>query len=297
MNRNVLIVMAGGFLVAVFVAVLVQATLKTDRKKQPVQEEARVQIVVAAKALKTGETLTAENMKWQDWPKSGVFEGLLQKDGNKKITDIASGKVKRPMALNEPITKASLISASANYLSATLAPGMRAVAISGNAGSAAGGFVAPGDHVDIILTYRSSFRMPGGISDVTTQEIIEKNIDRRASETILQNVKVLAVDQSVTRNEEKVKAGKVYTMEVDPKGAQMLALAGSVGSLELVLRGVGDDKVTDERPRAETDARMTVLYEEIMAAIDAERGGGGRRGSQNVRIFSGNSVNEVSVSP
>ena len=60
MNRNVLIVMAGGFLVAVFVAVLVQATLKTDRKKQPVQEEARVQIVVAAKALKTGETLTAE---------------------------------------------------------------------------------------------------------------------------------------------------------------------------------------------------------------------------------------------
>jgi len=293
MNRNVLIVMAGGFLVAVIVAMVVQATLKTDRKKQPVKEEARVQIVVAAKALKAGEVLTESNLKWQDWPKSGVFEGLLIKEGNKKITDIASGKVRRAMTANEPITKSSLVAAKANYLAASMTPGMRAVAITGNAASAAGGFVTPGDYVDIILTYRPRITFPGGNSDPATQAFLNKNIQSRASETIMQNVKVLAVDQAVTRNEEKAaKPGKVYTMEVDAKGAQLLSLAGSVGSLELVLRSLGDDKVTERSLPAATDARMTRLYDDLLEARENARGGG----SQNVRLFNGNSVNEVRVS-
>lgn len=292
MNRNVLIVMAGGFLVAVLVAMVVQATLKTDRKKQPLKEEARVQIVVAAKALKAGEVLTETNLKWQDWPKSGVFEGLLVKEGNKKITDIASGKVRRAMTVNEPITKSSLVAAKANYLAASMTPGMRAVAINGNASSAAGGFVSPGDYVDIILTYRPRITLPGGNSDPATQAFLNKHIQGRASETIMQNVKVLAVDQAVTRNEEKVKAGKVYTMEVDAKGAQVLALAGSVGSLELVLRSLGDDKVTARSLPAATDARMTLLYDDLLEARQNARGGG----AQNIRLFNGNSVNEVRVS-
>lgn len=295
MNRNVLIVMAGGFLVAVLVAMIVQATLKTDKKKQPVKEEARVQIVVASKPIKIGETLTAENVKWQDWPKSGTFEGLLLKEGNKKITDIASGKVKRALVMGEPVTKNVLVDKKVNYLSATLTPGMRAVAISANAGSAAGGFVAPGDYVDIILTYRARVNLPGG-GDVATQRIIQENVNSRASETIMQNVKVLAVDQAATRNEEKVKPGKIYTMEVDTKGAQVLALAGSVGSLELVLRGLGDDKITEKPLPAATDARLTRLYDEVIEKIEDERGGGGR-GEQTVRIYNGNSVNELRVTP
>lgn len=265
MNRNVLIVMAGGFLVAVLVAMLVQATLKTDRKKQPVKEEARVQIVVAAKALKAGEALTETNVKWQEWPKSGVFEGLLVKEGNKKITDIAEGKVRRPMAVNEPITKSSLVPAKVNWLAATMTPGMRAVAIAGNAGSSAGGFVAPGDYVDVILTYRVRFTMRDR-DDPVVHDVLQRNVNRRASETILQNIKVLAVDQSATRNEEKVKAGKVYTLEVTPRQAQTLALASSVGSIELALRGMGDDKVVMPRTPAATDARITRIYSELVDA-------------------------------
>lgn len=290
MNRNVLIVMAGGFLVAVLVAMMVQATLKTDRKKQPVKEEARVQIVVAAKALKAGEQLTEANIKWQDWPKSGVFEGLLLKDGNKKITDIANGKVRRPMAINEPITASSLVPAKVNYLAATMEQGMRAVSISGNAGSAAGGFVAPGDRVDIILTYRTRFEVLNE-DDVATHDMLQRNIYRRASETILQNLKVLAVDQAATRNEEKVKAGKVYTLEVTPKQAQVLALAASVGSLELSLRALGDDKMIPESTPAATDARITGLYGELVDILRQSGGGG------SIRIYNGNTVNQVGVSP
>lgn len=295
MNRNVLIVMAGGFLVAVLVAMIVQATLKGDSKKQPLKEEPRVQIVVASKTIKIGEVLTAENMKWQEWPKSGVFEGLLLKEGDKKITDIASGKVKRAIAANEPITKTALVESKANYLAASLAPGMRAVAVSANASSAAGGFVSPGDYVDVILSYRVRMSIPGNNLNTSAQTIIQENIDRRAAETIMQNVKVLAVDQVATRNEEKVKAGKVYTLEVDAKGAQILALAGSVGSLELALRGLGDDQITESPLPAATDARMTRLYDEVIEAIQENRGGGS--GEQTVRVFSGNAVNEVRVSP
>ncbi len=292
MNRNVLIVMAGGLLVAVLVAMIVQATLKGDRKKQPVKEEARVQIVVASKPIKAGEVLSESNMKWVDWPKSGIFEGMLQKDGNKKITDIASGKVRRPMALNEPITKASLVEQKANFLAASLAPGMRAVAINASARSAAGGFVSPGDHVDIVLNYRPRINIPGG-NDAATQALIQENVTGRAAETIMQNVKVLAVDQRATRNEEKVLPGKVYTMEVDPKGAQVLSVADSVGALELVLRPLGDDKINDRLPAA-TDARMTHLYEELVQMVNEKRGGGGMH---NIRIFSGNTVQQLGVTP
>lgn len=292
MNRNVLIVMAGGFLVAVLVAMIVQATLKTDRKKAPVTEEARVQIVVAAKPLKSGETLTAENMKWQDWPKSGVFEGMLLKQENKSITDIAEGKVVRAMTVNEPITKSSLVVAKANYLASTLTPGMRAVSIGGNANSAVAGFVTPGDRIDIILTYRTRFRLPN-TSSSTAQDVLQRNVYRRASETILQNIKVLAVDTAVKRNEEKVKAGKIYTMEVTPQQAQLLALAGSVGSLEMALRGIGDDEVNDPRLPAATDARMTELYGEMVDILREARGGS----TGNVRIFNGNSVDQVVVNP
>lgn len=292
MNRNVLIVMAGGLLVAVLVAMIVQATLKGDRKKQPVKEEARVQIVVASKALKAGEALSESNMKWVDWPKAGVFEGMLLKEGNKKITDIASGKVRRAMALNEPITKASLVVQKANFLAASLSPGMRAVAINASARSAAGGFVSPGDYVDIILNYRPRINMPGGNNDAATRTIIQENITGRAAETIMQNIKVLAVDQRASRNEEKVQGGKVYTMEVDPKGAQILSMADSVGTLELVLRPLGDDKINERLPAA-TDARMTHLYDELVQIRDEKRGGG----MHNIRIFSGNSMQQLGVSP
>jgi len=294
MNRNVLIVMAGGFLVAVLVAMLVQATLKTDRKKQPLKEEARVQIVVASKAIKAGEKLTEANVKWQDWPKSGVFEGLLVKEGNKKITDIAEGKVRRAMAINEPITKSSLVPAKVNYLAASMAPGMRAVAIAGNAGSSAGGFVAPGDFVDVILTYRIRFSV-NDRSDPVVHDLLQRNIYRRASETILQNIKVLAVDQAATRNEEKVKAGKVYTLEVTPRQAQTLALASSVGALELSLRGMGDDKIVLPRTPAATDARITRLYGELMDELNEKRGG--ENAVSSVRVFNGNFSDRVSVSP
>lgn len=293
MNRNVLIVMAGGFLVAVLVAMIVQATLKTDKKKQPVKQEARVQVVVAAKALKAGETLSAENVRWQDWPKSGVFEGLLIKEGEAKITDLAKGKVRRAVAMNEPITKTTLVEKKVNYLAASLEDGKRAITFKISASTAVGGFVAPGDRVDILLTYRAGFRWQGA-SSPAVDRVIAENLRSRVVETILQNVKVLAVDQSVTRNEEKVKVGKTVTVELTPREAEILTLATSLGSLDLVLRPLGDDKISDSKEPLVTDERLTSIYEDMTKEINSRLG---QSGTRNVRFYNGNQMDSVNVSP
>ena len=293
MNRNVLIVMAGGFLVAVLVAMIVQATLKTDNKKQPVKQEARVQVVVATKALKAGETLTAENVRWQDWPKSGVFDGLLVKEGEAKITDVAKGKVRRAVAMNEPITKTTLVEKKVNYLAASLEDGKRAITFKISASTAVGGFVAPGDRVDVLLTYRAGFRWQGA-SSPAVDRVIAENLRSRVVETILQNVKVLAVDQSITRNEEKVKVGKTVTVELTPREAEILTLATALGSLDLVLRPLGDDKISDSDAPLVTDERLTSIYEDMTKEINGQLG---QTGTRSVRFYNGNQVDSVNVSP
>lgn len=293
MNRNVLIVMAGGFLVAVLVAMIVQATLKTDKKKQPVKQEARVQVVVATKALKAGETLTAENVRWQDWPKSGVFEGLLVKEGEAKVTDVAKGKVRRPVAQNEPITKSTLVEKKVNYLAASLEDGKRAITFKISASTAVGGFVAPGDRVDVLLTYRAGFNWQGA-SSPAVDRVIAENLRSRVVETILQNVKVLAVDQSITRNEEKVKVGKTVTVELTPREAEILTLATALGSLDLVLRPLGDDKISDSDEPLVTDERLTSIYEDMTREINDRLG---QTGTRSVRFYNGNQMNSVNVSP
>ncbi len=294
MNKNIMIVMGAGFLVAVLVAMLVQAALGGGKKKEPVKDEATTSILVAAKPLKTGDSLSETNAKWQAWPKSGVFEGAITKEGGKKLSDAAQGRVKRDIALGEPITKSSMVGPKVNFLAASLAPGMRAVSFSIKSSTAVAGFVAPGDRVDIMLTYKGKVKYSGPSADVV-DAIIEKNFDRLATETIMQNVKVIALDQSPKRDEEKVKVGKTVTVEVDQKGAEILALATRVGSLNLSLRALGDTDVSAGRRPVVTDSRLTNIYDEIMEEAQAELGTG--QTGNVVRIYSGDAVNQIQVVP
>jgi len=109
-------------------------------------------------------------------------------------------------------------------MAAMLMPGMRAVAITISAESGAGGFVLPNDRVDVIVTPKSS-----GPSL------------RVVSKTILSNVRVLAVDQTVKQDKDaKTVVGRTATLEVTPQQAEMLSSAQSSGSLSLALRPLGD---------------------------------------------------------
>jgi pilus assembly protein CpaB len=117
------------------------------------------------------------------------------------------------------------------FMAAVLPHGMRAIALDITPDNDAGGFILPNDHVDVILTRR----------DKWAEKIA--GVEKYASETILRNVRVLAVDQSIEDKEgQKVAVGKTATVELDPQQAETLALARQIGTLSLTLRSLLDSQ-------------------------------------------------------
>ena len=299
MNRNVMIVLAGGFLIAILVALLVQASLSGSKKKEEpvvVKEVAKVKIIVARKDLKIGAQLTDENMKWQEWPESAVFPGAVVREDDKKASEMLSGKLVRAVQSGEPILEnAVLVGGQTNYVAASLSEGKRAFSIKISATTGVSGFVMPGDFVDIMLTYNKSIRYRGEDQDMV-QNQIELNIDDNATETILQNIKVLAVDQRPTKGEEdKVKVGKTATLEVTPKQAEILAVASKTGTLSFSLRGLGDDQIVKREGPITTDARITNVYKEVLEEVINSPVDSTGQISQIVRIYRGDQVQDLSV--
>lgn len=297
MNRNVLIVLVGGVLIALLVGVLVSATLGGPKQEvaSAVVEVPKVDIVVAVKALPVGAELSADNMKWQKWPKDAVFPGAVVRKGDGAIDEALNGRLSRAVAEGEPLTKAALVSETkGNFLAASLEDGMRAVAIDIKAGSAVAGFAGPGDYVDVILTYKASIGVDRGDEELT--ELVGRNLDRWATETILQNVRVLAVDQKYERDDEEVKVGKTVTLEVDRKGAEVLSLAAEMGTLGLALRKLGDEAQEKDMGPVTTDARITNIFDEVYDQIDGLEEKSGRDG-RGVRVYNGEVVVRQSVMP
>lgn len=299
MNRNVLIVLAGGLLVAVLVAVLLGALLGgggKKKKQQVTQQEPRIEILVASKNIGVAQKLTEDNIQWKKWPQSGAFPGTVKrKGGQKPLEALGGGRVSRKIAQGEPVLKSAIIEAGGNYVAASLKPGMRAMAVKVGAADTAGGFVSPGDYVDIMLTYRQ--KIEGTSQDKTIKAmqdfIVEQNFDKYATETILQNVKVLAIDQSAIRNEEKVQVGKTATLEVTPRQAEVLAVAQKAGDLSLALRGIGDEVVVVSEAPIVTDARTTGIFDEIIAEFDKSFSAG--VSTNSVKIYRGDQVESVGV--
>ncbi len=295
MNKNVIIVLAGGLVVAVLAALLVQATLSGSKKKEvKAQKMPTVMIAVASKPIKMGEAVTAANAKWQSWPQTAMFDAAIVRQGSKPVAEQLSGKALRNIVAGEPIMKHVLVPKdSPNFLAAALTPGMKAVAIPVSATSMAGGFIAPGDRVDIILTYSGRIENPD--QDPVLERVLKENFNRMATETIMQNVKVLAVDQRMANSEDgKIKIGKTITVEVDQRGAEKLVLARKLGDLSLALRSLGDETQTHLTPLT-TDERLTSVRDDLEAEVNRERQNGTGQTGNNVRIYTGSSVQQVRV--
>jgi pilus assembly protein CpaB len=131
------------------------------------------------------------------------------------------------MVAGEPVTAAKIVrSDGAGFMAATLAPGMRAMAIAVSVASVAGGFILPNDRVDIILT------------------MVTGDSPRRGStRTVLSNVRVLAIDQaSDAKNQKAVADVKTVTLEMTPQQVQTVSLAQAMGVLSLSLRSLGDNQ-------------------------------------------------------
>jgi pilus assembly protein CpaB len=286
MNRNVVIVLAGAFMVAVVVALLVQVTL--GGKKQG-GAEPKTQILVAALDLAIGRELKEGDTRWQDWPQASLFPGAVVRDKDQSATEALEGRLARPIAQGEPVVKSAMLGqVKGNMVAASLGPGMRAVAIEVKASSMVGGFIGPGDYIDVMLTYKASANTDD--EDPRIKEMLERSLNKMATETVLQNIKVLAIDQTAKRPEEdKVKVGKTVTLEVTVKDAERLFLASRIGDLSLALRGVGDNTTVQKDWATISDARLTSMTSELLDEYEKYKEEAGIHGD-SVRIYSGGHV-------
>ncbi len=233
---------------------------------EPIRPVAK--ILVAAKDLTPGQRLAAGDLKWIDWPQDELNplfitdgsvpvptpeaaveeeeapEGAVAKvarDAGAKAAeligpaaeeDFFGSVVREPILAGEPIVMRKIVRAGdSGYLAAALEPGMRAMAIRVTVETAAGGFILPGDRVDVLLTRE--------MAQAATPEVAPAA--KFASSTVMQNVKVLAIDQSTRAgDDEQAVVGATATLEVRPSDAEALALAKSEGELSLVLRSYAD---------------------------------------------------------
>ncbi len=279
MNRNLIIVLAGGLLIAVLVGLIVQAGVskKTDTNT--------VELLVSNKNLSVGHDLIPIDVSWKSWPKDSVISGSIVRAGaNQKIADvIKKAKLRRDVAAGEPILQSVLIKdAQGNVLAAAMEPGKRAVAIKVKAESMVGGFISPGDHVDVIMLYKVDVNDRNNL-------VIKNQVNKFAAETVLENVKVLAIDQQSKRDDEKAKVGRSVTLEVDAKGAEKVALAELMGDLSLSLRPLGDKQIDDKRTLT-TDSSVSKVLQEINRLE-----GQTKQNSDMVRVYNGDNVQNIVV--
>lgn len=300
MNRQTLLIVFGGFFSAVLVAVVVQLAISSKQEEVVVEKKKSletVQILVADQNISKGDEITPAKMRWQEWPRPALFSGAIEKTDDLKMEDALSGMARRDIKRGEALTETSVIPEKTdNFLSASLAEGKRAVAITVNAASSVAGFVGPGDHVDIILTY--DLRLP---SDPEIRETANQVISKKAVQTLLQNIRIVAVDQD-TQKQDRAKVSRTVTVEVDLRQAETLALATTMGNLSLSLRKFGDDTIYETSPQAQppiTDLRLSTVMQEVFDTSytnEAQAHKNNTRSKRRImRIYNGTSSSDVNI--
>jgi pilus assembly protein CpaB len=192
-----------------------------------------VKVLVAAGDINVGTALSANDLKWQEWPvaTAGSAAYITESTSPGGIQEWTGAIVRIPFVAGEPIRAQKLIKAGGSgFLSAILPAGMRAVTVNITADTAAGGFILPNDRVDVIMARRDP---------ETTKQT---GADSWSSETILRDIRILAIDQSVQETE-GVKANAkaaTATLELSPKQAETIAVAKAMGTLSLALRSLAD---------------------------------------------------------
>jgi len=214
-------------------ALLAGRSEKPPEVKPDVAKVETVDVLVARADIPMGQMMSPGDVQWQAWPASASSGNFIRKSNRPRaIEDLAGMVVRAPFVSGEPIREAKLVNAKGSgFMAAILPTGMRAVSTQISPETGAGGFILPNDHVDVILTRRDrdADKTSGGES--------------KTSETVLNNIRVLAIDQNVEeKNGQKVVVGKTATLELTPSQAETLVLSQQVGTLSLSLRSITDAK-------------------------------------------------------
>jgi len=199
-----------------------------------------VEVLVAGSDIGLGKSVKAEDLQWQVWPEAASSTFIRRSDRPAATTEIAGSIARVPFVQGEPIREQKLVKADGSgFMAAILPTGMRAVSTDISPETAAGGFVLPNDRVDVILSKREKNAGRAGSGDVVK------------SETILTNVRVLAIDQAPKEHDgQNTILGKTVTLELSPEQAETLVWARQNGPLALSLRSITDANAIEKRSKA-----------------------------------------------
>ncbi|HKS62672.1 MAG TPA: Flp pilus assembly protein CpaB, partial [Xanthobacteraceae bacterium] len=238
-------------LLAVFVAqgwLNYQAELSRKTMAPAPQQVATRTIVVASAPMRFGTHVVPDSLREVSWPDAAIPAGTYS-----SIAELTAGGKRIVLASierNEPILRTKITGPGQKAtLSAVIQDGMRAVTVRTNDVEGVAGFVLPGDHVDVLLTRQSE--RSSGMNDV-----------------VIQNARVLAVDQLADDAADRPTVARAVTLEVDTVAAQKIALAASLGSLSLMLRRAGEQHMDATRRITASDLAQT---EVVARSTDAKR--------------------------
>jgi len=208
----------------------------------PVAQIDTVEILVARNDIGMGTVVSPNDIQWQVWPTAAASPTFLRKsDRPDAIKQLVGSIARSPLVAGEPVREAKLIRADGSgFMAAILPSGMRAISTEISPETGAGGFILPNDRVDVILSRRDREAEKQGGGDAHT------------AETILTNIRVLAIDQTIEeKNGQRVVVGKTATLELSPGQAEQLAVSRQLGALTLALRSLIDarDSNTDNSDR------------------------------------------------
>ncbi len=200
---------------------------------------------VASTDLPVGTFLDEVEAPFEPWPDDELEEGWVT-PAVAEADDILGAVVIEAVAAGEPLSRdALLMPGQDGFLAAVLSPGMRAVSVAVDAVSGNAGHVFPGDDVDVVLTQKLDGGRTSGAEWV--------------SETILESVRVIAVDQNLEEDlsaREQARVPRTFTLEVTPADVERIAVASELGRLSFSLRSL----LVDEAPAAAEPARERATY-------------------------------------
>lgn len=198
------------------------------------------EVLVADATIPAGTFVKPQHLRWQRWPTDDVPETYVLK-GTRSEDAMVGAVVRRSIAEGFPITDGSVVKpGERGFLAAVLAPGMRAVSLPINATSSNAGLIFPGDRVDLILTQ--------------TLEGDDGAITRRVSETVLQDIRIIAMGSETSDEMDEGKTNekaKTATFEVEPRVAEKVALLTELGKLSLSLRSLANEQAELALPEEE----------------------------------------------
>ncbi len=234
----------------------VATTMPVEPVKAPT-----TQVLVAKQAIAPGDRLSATALEWQEWPDTTLHDDFITIAGRPNaLSDMAGILARTEIAAGSPVIDQELIPASGGYLAAILEQGMRGVSVNVTAEGASGGFVVPNDRVDVVLTRQS-------------------DQGRQDSQTILHDVRVLAINTRVSPTtaaaatsasddptgsnaaSEAFVDHALATLELDPKQAEIIINATTLGRLSLMLRPATEPAAPaaaeEQRAAANASIRLT----------------------------------------